>query len=280
MNKNNPMTRRNPLPMNHQSGLLVHLKPMRLKPRGGKMTWDSKDAGTFKQSNNNLQRQLGKRHDKNSDSPSCGMNRVNQTKSEDRSRSGSQSEESTDGHASTPSVSDSKKEEMEDDSRSQEDVKSEKDVNASTGRMALRDRRKRARPNYRYSPELTPAPAPPAERRSSARTEKSAGSMNSSNDVSHWLQCDLCHKWRIVAHKLFEDLKKQSQFQCRNLQGVTCKDRDDWAGSGGSEDVSMKDDASVGYYKKTGSRKQVRRINIYAGRFIPGFGGEFSDLEE
>lgn len=208
------------------------------------------------------------------------MNRVNHTKSEDRSRSASESEGSSDGHASTPSVSDSKKEEMEDDSRSQEDVKSEKDLNAMPAGMALRDRRKRARPNYRYSPELTPAPAPATERRSSARTEKSGGSMNSSGDVSHWLQCDSCHKWRIVAHKLFEDLKKLSHFQCRNLQGVTCKDRDDWAGSGGSEDVSMKDDASVGYYKKPASRKQIRRINIYAGKFIPGFGGEFSDLDE
>lgn len=215
------------------------------------------------------------------------MNRVNQAKSEDKSASASHSEQSGNEGTSTPSFTDSKKEDIEDDFQSQEDVKSEQGSNAMPVRMELRERRKRNRPNHRYSPELSPAPAPAVERRASSRTEKSgAGSMNSSTEMSHWLQCDLCHKWRIVAHKLFEELKKQSHFQCRNLQGVTCKDRDDWAaGSATSEDVSMKDDTTNdGYYRRPAaahrSTKHIRRVNIFAGRYIPGFGGEFSDLDE
>lgn len=97
--------------------------------------------------------------------------------------------------------------------------------------------------------------------------------MNS--EVSHWLQCDSCQKWRIVSHKLFEDLKKLSRFECRNLQGVSCKDRDDW-GAIGSEDTSVKDDASVDYRRRV--RKQIKRVNIFSGKYIPGFAGEFSDF--
>jgi hypothetical protein len=94
-------------------------------------------------------------------------------------------------------------------------------------------------------------------------------------DVSHWLQCDACHKWRIVAHRLFEDLQKLPRFECRNLQGVTCKDRDDWASVGaGSEDTSLKDE---GQHRRR-SRKQIKRVNIFAGKYIPGFAGEFSDF--
>ena len=130
---------------------------------------------------------------------------------------------------------------------------------------------------------MSPAPAPAVERRVLPKTEKSStAGMNASAELSHWLQCDACQKWRIVAHKLFEDLKKLSHFQCRNLQGVTCKDKDDW-GKGASDDASVKDDSSMaGFYSRASKARarQPRRVNIFAGRYIPGFAGEFSDLGE
>lgn len=200
------------------------------------------------------------------------MNRVNVLKSDSGSGTASQSEGSADGTSSTPSNRDSKREGSFDDSNSQDDVKSEGGANAASTGMSLRDRSKRSRPNYKYLPEIEPTPVP--ERRATARNEKPANtSMNA--DVSHWLQCDECHKWRIVAHRLFEDLKKLARFECSSLQGVTCKDKDDWATAGASaDDTSVKDE---GQYRRR-ARKQIKRVNIFAGKYIPGFAGEFSDF--
>lgn len=201
------------------------------------------------------------------------MDRVNGVKPRVRSRTSSQSEGSLDEVKSTPSIHDNKKDDYLDDSNSQDDIKSEGGNNAMGVGMSLRDRSKRTRPNYRYAPE--PDVPAPVERRAPARVNKSTNSTTNA-DVSHWLQCDACHKWRIVAHKLFEDLQKLARFECRNLQGVTCKDRDDWGASvaGGSDDISVKDD---GQYRRR-SRKQIKRVNIFAGKYIPGFAGEFSDF--
>lgn len=205
-------------------------------------------------------------------------------KSEERSTSWSHSDGYPEDQRSSASVSTGKKEGSGDDLNSQDDGKSDHGNNALANGMSLRDRRKRPRANYRYSPELTAAPAPATEKRSTVKTEKSsATSMNTSSDLSHWLQCDVCHKWRIVDHRVFGELKTLSHFQCRNLQGVTCKDRDDWASGGASEDTSIKDDSSIGYKRNTKPNRQsnkFRRVNIFAGRYIPGFAGEFSDLGE
>lgn len=203
-------------------------------------------------------------------------------KVEERSTSWSLSDGSPDDHKSSASVSTGKKEGSGDDLNSQDDAKSDLGNNAPGIGMSLRDRRKRPRPNYRYSPELTAAAAPSVEKRHTAKTEKpSATSMNTSSDMSHWLQCDICQKWRMVDHRVFGELKKLSRFECRNLQGVTCKDRDDWALAGASEDNSIKDDTSIGYKRNGKSRPgKVRRVNIFAGRYIPGFAGEFSDFGE
>lgn len=192
-----------------------------------------------------------------------------------RTRASSHSEGSLNDAHSTPSNSGSHKLESMDEENSQDDMKSETGMNATGSGMALRDRSKRSRPNYRYAVEEGP-PAPP-ERRSSIKTEK-ASSAAVSTEVSHWLQCDACHKWRIVAHKLFDDLKKLSRFECRNLQGVTCKDRDDWASAGASDDTSVKDDGTQNFRRR--ARKHIKRINIFSGKYIPGFAGEFSDLGE
>lgn len=194
-------------------------------------------------------------------------------KRDGRSSASSQSERSADGASSSSSNRGSKRDGSQDDSNSQDDIKSEGDANATSGGMSLRDRSKRVRPNYKYLPEIEATPAP--ERRQSARNEKPAHTdMNA--DVSHWLQCDACHKWRIVAHRLFEDLKKLARFECSNLQGVTCKDKDDWAAAaaGASDDTSVKEE---GQYRRR-ARKQIKRLNIFAGKYIPGFAGEFSDF--
>ena len=193
------------------------------------------------------------------------------SKVKSRSHTSSQSDRSADDSSSTPSNPGSKKDDSMDDANSQDDIKSESGNNASSTGMSLRDRSKRARPNYKYLPE--PEITSTTERRVAPKSERTvSSSMNA--EVSHWLQCDSCHKWRIVAHKLFEDLKKLTRFECRNLQGVTCKDRDDWASAGASDDTSVKDEGS----QRRRSRKQIKRINIFSGKYIPGFAGEFSDF--
>jgi hypothetical protein len=157
------------------------------------------------------------------------------------------------------------------DSSSQDETKSESaNITTNTG-MSLRDRSKKLRPNYRFP--VADEPIVSVERRPGPRVSK-VNTAGGSVDVSHWLQCDACQKWRIVSHVLFEDLKRLSRFECRNLQGVTCKDRDDWGSAGASEDTSVKDE---GAYRRK-ARKNVKRINIFAGKYIPGFAGEFSDF--
>jgi len=201
-------------------------------------------------------------------------------KSEGRTKSSSQSEGSPGDQRSSSSVSSGRKDGSADDFNSLDDVKSDAGNNATGVGMSLRDRRKRPRPNYRFSPDINAAPAPGTDKRPSVKTEKlSASSMNTSSDMSHWLQCDACHKWRMVDHRVFGELKKLSHFQCRSLQGVTCKDKDDWASAGASEDASIKDDATFAYKRNTkGRASKIRRVNIFAGRYIPGFAGEFSDF--
>ena len=179
----------------------------------------------------------------------------------------------------------SKRDGTGDDQNSQDDVKSESASMepGSEPKMELRERRKRKVTTYRYSPDLEPAPAPTIERRSSAKSNDK--SSNAKNELSHWLQCDSCHKWRIVATVLFNDLKKLEHFTCRNLQGVTCKDRDDWAagndsmtGSDGGSSTIKEEYRSI-KSRQGNSRTTTRRINIFAGNFIPGFAGEFSEEE-
>jgi hypothetical protein len=205
--------------------------------------------------------------------------RKNGSKSE-----GSNSDESMGSQKSSPSNAENKKEDPEDDQNSQDDTKSE-DGNANSGlesRMSLRDRRKRKVPNHRYSPDDSPAAAPAVERKPSTKSTDKAS--NAKNELSNWLQCDLCQKWRLVNPVLFESLKKIDHFNCRNLQGVTCKDKDDWVVGNesmtGSDGGSIRDD----YYssRRMGGNVNRRlppskRINIFAGKYIPGFGAEFSD---
>ena len=194
------------------------------------------------------------------------MNAVKIPKSEDGSTSSSKQDKSMPSGYSSPSNTDLKKEETGDDGNSQDDMKSET-ANLSTQEvgMSLRERRTRKRPTHLYSPDVAPAAVPAVERRASARTEKTG-----TKDMSNWLQCDMCQKWRLVHQNVFADLKKLSHFQCRNLQGVTCKDRDDW---GAGPSLASDDD-----YRAV-RKPNNRRINIFAGKYIPGFAAEFSDAE-
>ena len=204
-------------------------------------------------------------------------------------RSGEKSEESNSDESmgsqkSSPGNSENKKEDPEDDQNSQDDTKSE-DGNANTtldSRMSLRDRRKRKVPNSRYSADDSPVAAPAVERKASAKSADKAS--NAKNELSNWLQCDLCQKWRLVNPVLFENLKKVDHFNCRNLQGVTCKDKDDWAVGNGSMTGSDGGSNREEYYtgRRMGGNMNRRlppskRINIFAGKYVPGFGAEFSD---
>jgi len=90
----------------------------------------------------------------------------------------------------------------------------------------------------------------------------------------------------LVNPVLFESLKKLDHFNCRNLQGVTCKDKDDWVAGNesmtGSDGGSIRDDY-LGSRRMGGGGNVNRRlppskrVNIFAGKYIPGFGAEFSD---
>ena len=210
------------------------------------------------------------------------MDGVKIPKSEDGSTSSSKSDDSMGSGSISPTNNNLRKDETADEQNSQDDMKAEtaNSDNQEVG-MSLRERRTRKRPSHLYSPDIAPGAPPAVERRASTRTEKSASGVNAkSPDMSNWLQCDLCHKWRLVHSNVFADLKKLAHFQCRNLQGVTCKDRDDWGESnGGSEDASMKDEFTSGRTARSRARS-TRRINIFAGKYIPGFAAEFSDYGE
>ena len=198
----------------------------------------------------------------------------------------SNSDESMASQNSSPTNAENKTEDPNDDQNSQDDIKSE-DGNANNtldSRMSLRDRRKRKVTNYRFSPDVSPAPAPPVERKASTKSSDKAS--NAKNELSNWLQCDLCQKWRLVNPVLFENLKKLDHFNCRNLQGVTCKDKDDWVAGNesmtGSDGGSIRDDYLSSRRMGAGGNVNRRlppskRVNIFAGKYIPGFGAEFSD---
>jgi len=198
----------------------------------------------------------------------------------------SNSDDSMASQNSSPTNADNKTEDAGDDQNSQDDTKSE-DGNANgalESGMSLRDRRKRKVINYRYSPDITPAPAPAVERKASAKSSDKAS--NAKNELSNWLQCDLCQKWRLVNPVLFESLKKLDHFNCRSLQGVTCKDKDDWVAGNesmtGSDGGSIRDDFYASRRMGPGNAVNRRlppskRVNIFAGKYIPGFGAEFSD---
>lgn len=197
------------------------------------------------------------------------MNRVRIPKSEDGGSSSSNGGVAGPSSMESPNSKNLTKEETADEQGSQDDMKSETGTGKETG-VFLREKRTRKRPSHLDSPDS--APAPVLERRVSVRAEKS-GMNGKVSDMSNWLQCDMCRKWRLVHSNVFADLKKLAHFQCRNLQGVTCKDRDDW-GAGGS--LGSEDDNTI-------SRRNVRnnrRVNIFAGKYIPGFAAEFSDLDD
>jgi len=213
------------------------------------------------------------------------MNASKLPKKSDTKSESSNSDEAMHSQTSTPSNSGSKLEDVGDGQNSQDDVKSEEGnaTNAGDARMSLRDRRKRKVTNYRYSPDLSPVAAPAVERKASSKsTDKS---MNAKGDLSNWLQCDACHKWRLVNPVLFANLKKLDHFNCRSLQGVTCKDKDDWvagnesasltAGSDGGS-TSLRDDFGT---RRPRNHSSTKRVNIFAGRYIPGFAAEFSDAD-
>lgn len=204
-------------------------------------------------------------------------------KTEAHSGSTSNGDEPMGSSSSTPSNSSVKHESGEQDRDSVDDSKDDA-MNAAheTGgaRMSLRDRRNRKPTNYKYSEDVSPVAA--TERRTGTRAAAAdkAGSSQLKSEMSNWLQCDLCHKWRLVAAGLFDELKKLDHFTCKNLQGVTCKDRDDWqadsiAGSEDSSKLLRSTQAS-----RFGKPNRSMRVNIFAGRYIPGFAGEFSDAEE
>jgi hypothetical protein len=207
-------------------------------------------------------------------------------KGETKSES-SNSDESMASQSSSPSKDGSKLEDGGDGQNSQDETKSEDGnaTNAVETKMSLRDRRKRKVVNYRYSPDLSPTPPPVAERKTSSKSTDKV--VNAKNEMSNWLQCDACHKWRLVNPVLFESLKKLDHFNCRSLQGVTCKDKDDWL-AGNESSMTGSDGGSTlrdDYYGRkgmgslSGRRTAVKRVNIFAGKYIPGFGGEFSDNE-
>jgi hypothetical protein len=206
----------------------------------------------------------------------------NGTKSE-----GSNSDESMGSQNSSPKDTETKSEDAEDGQNSQDDTKSE-DGNANAtveSRMSLRDRRKRKVTTYKYSPDVSPVAAPAVERKQSAKANDKTS--NAKSELSNWLQCDSCHKWRLVNPVLFESLKKMDHFSCRSLQGVTCKDKDDWVA--GNESMTGSDGGSIRDHDYGSRRMQAvasnvnrrlppsKRINIFAGKYIPGFGAEFSD---
>jgi hypothetical protein len=208
-------------------------------------------------------------------------------KSDTKSES-SNSDESMQSQSSTPSNAGSKVEDVGDGQNSQDDVKDEDGnaTNATDARMGLRDRRKRKVTNYRYSPDLSPAPAPAVERKASSRSNDKS-TLNAKSQMSNWLQCDSCHKWRLVNPVLFESLKKLDNFNCRSLQGVTCKDKDDWIAGNESMTGSDGGGSTAADYTRSSNRQRVmassssggKKVNIFAGRYIPGFAGEFSDFE-
>jgi hypothetical protein len=205
------------------------------------------------------------------------------SKSDTKSES-SNSDESMQSQTSTPSNAGSKLEDLGDGQNSQDDVKDEDGnaTNATDARMSLRDRRKRKVTNYRYSPELSPAPAPSGDRKASGRSNDKSSTMNAKSELSNWLQCDSCHKWRLVNPMLFESLKKLDHFNCKSLQGVTCKDKDDWVA--GTESMTGSDaGTSTAEYPRSSRQRMMtssgKKVNIFAGRYIPGFAGEFSDHE-
>jgi hypothetical protein len=153
-----------------------------------------------------------------------------------------------------------------DDTESFEESPSEAPENG----MELRKKRPR---NYaRWSPDIGPVSV--SDRKVPVRTEKTMAS------TDNWLQCDVCHKWRLADSSVFDDLKRLPTFACRNLQGVSCKDSDDWAAIGlaGSEDASP----VMSSNRKVKTARVLSRggfVNIFAGRYVPGFGGEFSEDE-
>jgi hypothetical protein len=209
------------------------------------------------------------------------MNTNEIPKSEDQGGDAFPEDDPMGSTSSTPS-NPSPKEEIGDHDRDSQDDSKDSVANATqeTGgaRMSLRDRRNRKPASYKYAEDVSPVGA--IERKTSAR---SGDRVATKSELSNWLQCDSCHKWRLVAPHLFNELKKNPVFNCRNLQGVTCKDRDDWAGSesmAGSEDSHFAKYRSTQAVRRANNRGIPVRVNIFAGRYIPGFAGEFSEGDD
>ncbi|KAF4661769.1 hypothetical protein FOZ61_002968, partial [Perkinsus olseni] len=89
---------------------------------------------------------------------------------------------------------------------------------------------------------------PPTRKRTlRIRRSSSSASVNRSSPAKdNWIQCSKCSKWRRVILSIYQRYQGETQFECSDLEGVTCADPPDGA-LGADNEVLGREDAAIGW---------------------------------
>ncbi|KAF4726926.1 hypothetical protein FOZ62_007831, partial [Perkinsus olseni] len=100
-------------------------------------------------------------------------------------------------------------------------------------------------PSLALENEMT---SPPTRKRTlKIRRSSSSASVNrSSSAKDNWIQCSKCSKWRRVILSIYQRYQGETQFECSDLEGVTCADPPDGA-LGADNEVLGREDAAIGW---------------------------------